>query len=327
MSCQSGGRRRAAGARRSGSRVCWPSTSETGERIEVAGASVVNATGVWADQLRPEELHGEAELPRDPPQPRDARDLLAATTCRLSAGAIVPAGGGHGRSSRCRGSGRTLVGTTDNDYEGPLDHVPPGARMDIDYLLEATNQLLRRRQLGPGDLDRRLRRRASADLDRRHRRSRWTSRARPSCTRPRAGMITITGGKLTTWRRMAKMTVDRLVERDGARGAMPHAGDSARAADRRPMSLPRVRGGARRRPTQQLASALRPRRACRSSRSRRAIAGSSPAPIVAGLPDLLAEVVLAARAASRRAAWATCSCAVRAWDLLAAPRADGSTWA
>ena len=27
-------------------------------------------------------------------------------------------------------------------------------------------------------------------------------------------MITITGGKLTTWRRMAKMTVDRLVERE-----------------------------------------------------------------------------------------------------------------
>jgi glycerol-3-phosphate dehydrogenase len=27
-------------------------------------------------------------------------------------------------------------------------------------------------------------------------------------------MITITGGKLTTWRRMAKMTVDRIVERD-----------------------------------------------------------------------------------------------------------------
>src|SRR5690606_35137997 len=29
-----------------------------------------------------------------------------------------------------------------------------------------------------------------------------------------SGMITITGGKLTTWRRMAKMAVDRLVERE-----------------------------------------------------------------------------------------------------------------
>jgi glycerol-3-phosphate dehydrogenase len=31
-----------------------------------------------------------------------------------------------------------------------------------------------------------------------------------------SGMITITGGKLTTWRRMAKSTVDRIVERDGS---------------------------------------------------------------------------------------------------------------
>src|SRR4030095_9451287 len=30
-----------------------------------------------------------------------------------------------------------------------------------------------------------------------------------------SGMLTITGGKLTTWRRMAKQTVDRLVERQG----------------------------------------------------------------------------------------------------------------
>ena len=30
-----------------------------------------------------------------------------------------------------------------------------------------------------------------------------------------SGLITITGGKLTTWRRMAKQTVDRLVEREG----------------------------------------------------------------------------------------------------------------
>src|SRR6185295_4217932 len=29
-----------------------------------------------------------------------------------------------------------------------------------------------------------------------------------------SGMVTITGGKLTTWRRMAKMAVDRLVERE-----------------------------------------------------------------------------------------------------------------
>ena len=30
-----------------------------------------------------------------------------------------------------------------------------------------------------------------------------------------SGMLTITGGKLTTWRRMAKQVVDRMVEREG----------------------------------------------------------------------------------------------------------------
>src|SRR5207302_4790073 len=30
-----------------------------------------------------------------------------------------------------------------------------------------------------------------------------------------SGLITITGGKLTTWRRLAKLAVDRIVERDG----------------------------------------------------------------------------------------------------------------
>ena len=34
--------------------------------------------------------------------------------------------------------GHTLIGTTDNDYEGRLEHVGPSTE-DIDYLLEAVN--------------------------------------------------------------------------------------------------------------------------------------------------------------------------------------------
>ena len=34
--------------------------------------------------------------------------------------------------------GRTLIGTTDNNYTGEIDHVEPSGE-DIDYLLEATN--------------------------------------------------------------------------------------------------------------------------------------------------------------------------------------------
>src|SRR3954466_9475942 len=40
---------------------------ESGERIEVGADNVVNATGVFADQLRPEELLGEEDVPRIAP--------------------------------------------------------------------------------------------------------------------------------------------------------------------------------------------------------------------------------------------------------------------
>ncbi len=36
---------------------------ESGEEFEVVADNVVNATGVWADQLRPDELYAEEEVP------------------------------------------------------------------------------------------------------------------------------------------------------------------------------------------------------------------------------------------------------------------------
>ena len=60
--------------------------------------------------------------------------------------------------------GRTLVGTTDNDFEGDIDHPRPGGD-DVEYLLEAVNSFF-----GTGSARRprrRLRRRAAADLHRR----------------------------------------------------------------------------------------------------------------------------------------------------------------
>ncbi len=113
-----------------------------------------------------------------------------------------------------------------------------------------------------------------------------------------SGMITITGGKLTTWRRMAKMTVDRLVERD-TRDApcRTHEIPLGQAID--PEELPRVEGVGRVGPDPYQALASRYGHAAHDVL---ALAGEgSPAhpalaqPIVEGLPDLLAEVTLAAR--------------------------------
>ncbi len=120
-----------------------------GGRFELAAANVVNATGVWADQLRPDELYGEEEVPRIRPSrgthvllPREALDVGAT-------GVIVPAGGGRGVFV-LPWLGRTLVGTTDNDYEGDLEHVP-AAGDDVAYLLKAVNDFFGS-SLGAGDL-------------------------------------------------------------------------------------------------------------------------------------------------------------------------------
>src|SRR5271163_1059325 len=109
---------------------------ESGEAFEVNAANVINATGVWADELRPQELHDEAELPRIRPS-RGTHITLHHDDLPLTGGAIVPAGSGR-TIFALPWLGHTLVGTTDNDYEGPLDHIQPSAE-DIDYLLEAVN--------------------------------------------------------------------------------------------------------------------------------------------------------------------------------------------
>jgi glycerol-3-phosphate dehydrogenase len=183
---------------------------QSGHDLLIRAANVINATGVWADQLRPEELEREAEVPRIAPS-RGTHVLLATADLPLNAGAIVPAG--EGRSIfALPWMGRSLVGTTDNNYSGPIEHVKPSAE-DVRYLLEATNEFFET-ELGLGDLVgayagvRPLI--SSGDM----RKSVDISR-KAELYETSSGLITITGGKLTTWRRMAKLAVDRLVERDG----------------------------------------------------------------------------------------------------------------
>jgi len=259
---------------------------ESGSSFQVRAANVVNATGVWADELRPQELHEEAGLPSIRPS-RGTHILLRAAELPLSGGAIVPAGSGRSIFA-LPWLGHTLVGTTDNDYEGPLDHVSPSSA-DIDYLLEAVNAFFAT-DFAPGDLSgafagvRPLISTAdpkkSVDISR-----------KAELYETSSGMITITGGKLTTWRRMAKMAVDRIVERE-ARDAPCRTHEiplgQAVAVD----DLPRVEGVA-----EEAYAALAGRYgyAAREVLELAATRGELAQPVLPGLPDLLAEVALAAR--------------------------------
>ena len=106
-------------------RACGVRCTDTagGAEFEIRATNVVNATGVWADQIRPEELHDEEDIPRIRPS-RGTHITFAKADLPLNVGAIVPAGGGRSIFA-LPWLGRTLIGTTDNDYEGTLDHIPP----------------------------------------------------------------------------------------------------------------------------------------------------------------------------------------------------------
>ena len=258
----------------------------SGEEISVRADHVVNATGVWADELRPQELHDEAELPSIRPS-RGTHITFSQASLPLDAGAIVPAG--EGRSIfALPWLGRTLVGTTDNDYEGPLDHVMP-AHDNVEYLLDAVNSFFGirlgeqeitgafagvRPLISTGDP------RKSVDISR-----------KAELYETSSGLITITGGKLTTWRRMAKMAVDTIVLREN-RDAPCRTQEIQLGRPVEVETLRRVPG---------VAEEAYPHLAGRYGASAEAVlelAVQRPelaAPIVADAPDLLAEAAHAAR--------------------------------
>ena len=106
-----------------------------------------------------------------------------------------------------------------------------------------------------------------------------------------SGMVTITGGKLTTWRRMAKMTVDRLVERDG-RDAPCRTGEIPLGMPVAALDLPRVEGVGED-AYEQLAG--RYGYAAHEVLAMAAERGELAQPILPGMPDLLAEATFAGR--------------------------------
>src|SRR3954453_17279320 len=68
--------------------------AETDTSFVIRAENVVNATGVWADRLRPDELHDEAEVPTIHPS-RGRHATVSPESLPLVAGAIVPAAGGR----------------------------------------------------------------------------------------------------------------------------------------------------------------------------------------------------------------------------------------
>src|SRR5262249_13206316 len=106
-----------------------------------------------------------------------------------------------------------------------------------------------------------------------------------------SGMLTITGGKLTTFRRMAAQVVDRITERDGR--------DAECRTDDIPLGMTAREGDLK--TNAELPDGATEQLAFRYGHAARAVLDlceertELAEPIVPGHPDLMAEVVIAAR--------------------------------
>ena len=173
---------------------------------------VVNATGVWADHIQ--RLDGSAP----PVNIRPAKGVHVTVPQALvpaDIAVVVPVPGDRRSIFVVPWGDRVYLGTTDTDYDGPIDD-PVCTSEDVAYVLSAinaattetlTNDDVLGTWAGLRPLIADAKSTRTADLSRRH-----------SVTTSPAGVVTVTGGKLTTYRAMAEDTVDVVAKQVGRGG-------------------------------------------------------------------------------------------------------------
>ena len=137
---------------------------DSGESFEVRAANVVNATGVWADRIRPEEILAEEEVPRIAPS-RGTHITIPTEKLPLTGAACIVPAGEERTIFALPWYGRALIGTTDRDYDGDIGQRPTVGRGR--RLPAGGGQLVLRAGAGAGGHQRRVRGRAAPDLHRR----------------------------------------------------------------------------------------------------------------------------------------------------------------
>ncbi|MBB3086769.1 glycerol-3-phosphate dehydrogenase/oxidase [Geodermatophilus sabuli] len=257
--------------------------TDDGEALSLRAGVVVNATGVWAQRLAP----GVRLVP-------SRGSHLVVPAARLgspSAALTVPLPGSRSRYvfALPQPDGLVYLGLTDEPVPGPVgDEDPAPDDAEVAQLLATVNQVLAEpltradvvgayaglRPLvlpasagtGPGD--------ATADLSRRHL-LRWDG-----------PVLTVVGGKLTTYRAMAEQAVDAVVARLG-RG-------TPRSCTAR---LPLV-GAAPRRALERVAAPER--LVARHGTEAPVVAGLGADPVVEGRTETVGELRFAVRAEGAR---------------------------
>jgi glycerol-3-phosphate dehydrogenase len=179
---------------------------EHGDDIAVRGRMVINATGVWANEVQ--QMVGRGRIRVRPSKgvhivvPRDRVQADAGLILRTDRSVLFVIPWPAAPNLR-----HWLIGTTDTDWNLDLSH-PAASRIDIEYLLTEVNKVLRT-PLTPADVEgvyaglRPLlfgEDEATSTLSREH-------AVAPTV----AGMITVAGGKYTTYRVMAEDAVAAAV--------------------------------------------------------------------------------------------------------------------
>ena len=192
---------KAAGGRVNGARL--------GDGTEVRAACVVNATGVWADDVR--QL-AEGEHPDSIRPAKGIHITVPATKLPCDIAAVVPVPKDRRSIFVVPWGEHTYLGTTDTDYTGDYDR-PECTADDVAYVLDAINLFVTSpitaddvtgTWAGLRPLVKNEGKARTADLSRRHK-----------VLVSDGGLVTITGGKLTTYRKMAEDTVDEVGEQLG----------------------------------------------------------------------------------------------------------------
>lgn len=177
--------------------------SEDARTAEVRGHVVINATGVWTDEIQElSQLRGRFHVRASKgvhivvPRDRIASDTAIILRTATSVLFVIPWGA------------HWIIGTTDTDWNLDLAH-PAATKVDIDYLLERVNQVLVT-PLTHDDIDgvyAGLRPLLAGESDETSKLSREHAVARIA-----PGLVAIAGGKYTTYRVMACDAMDEAAQ-------------------------------------------------------------------------------------------------------------------
>ena len=176
----------------------------SGDAVPIECRAAVNATGVWCDGVR-RRLDSDA-----PDLLRPSKGIhLVLDSAKLDVfqGVMIP------KTARGLGlfvvpwEGRTIVGTTDTPYHGTLER-PVATREEIELLLSELEEWFPEARVGKSDIIATYA--GLRPLLRTGQTSQTSKAARDAHVEMQRGLITVTGGKLTTYRRMARRVVDLL---------------------------------------------------------------------------------------------------------------------